>query len=70
MLEMPPSVFATICERRDALSKATEAASVGGLFHFGHLMPVPLTEGSTRPVKSTVTHAGIVKVKRYVFDIP
>jgi hypothetical protein len=25
----------------------------------------PLTAGSTKPVVSTVTHAGIVKVKRY-----
>jgi len=29
----------------------------------------PLTIGSTRPVAVTVTHAGIVKVKRYVFNI-
>jgi hypothetical protein len=30
----------------------------------------PLTEGSTRPFTSTVTHAGIVKVKRYAFSMP
>jgi hypothetical protein len=29
-----------------------------------------LTEGSTRPIASTVTHAGICKVKRYAFDMP
>ena len=29
----------------------------------------PLTEGSTRPVASTVTHAGIVNVSRYAFDM-
>jgi hypothetical protein len=29
----------------------------------------PLTPGSTRPVTSTVTHAGICKVKRYGFEI-
>jgi hypothetical protein len=29
-----------------------------------------LTAGSTRPVTSTVTHAGITKIKRYAFDIP
>jgi hypothetical protein len=31
---------------------------------------VPLTPGSTRPIASTVTHAGIVKVKRYAFGMP
>jgi hypothetical protein len=30
---------------------------------------VPLTAGSTRPVASTVTHAGICKVTRYAFDM-
>jgi hypothetical protein len=30
----------------------------------------PLVEGSTKPIASTVTHAGIVKVKRYSFEIP
>jgi len=30
----------------------------------------PLTSGSTRAVAQTVTHAGICRVKRYVFDIP
>lgn len=30
----------------------------------------PLTEGSTKPIASTVTHAGICKVKRYAFDLP
>jgi hypothetical protein len=29
----------------------------------------PLTPGSTRPVASTVTHAGICKVTRYSFEI-
>jgi hypothetical protein len=29
----------------------------------------PPTKGSTRPIMSTVTHAGIVKVKRYAFTI-
>jgi hypothetical protein len=29
-----------------------------------------LTEGSTMPVTSTVTHAGIVRVVRYSFDMP
>jgi hypothetical protein len=29
----------------------------------------PLIAGSTRPVASTVTHAGICKVKRYGFEI-
>jgi hypothetical protein len=28
-----------------------------------------MTEGSTKPVASTVTHAGICKVKRYGFEI-
>jgi hypothetical protein len=27
----------------------------------------PLVEGSTKPIASTVTHAGICKVTRYVF---
>jgi hypothetical protein len=31
---------------------------------------VPLTEGSTRPIAETRTHAGICKVKRYAFDLP
>jgi hypothetical protein len=30
----------------------------------------PVTEGSTKPIAETRTHAGIVKVKRYGFDIP
>lgn len=30
----------------------------------------PLIAGSTRPIASTVTHAGICKVKRYAFDMP
>jgi hypothetical protein len=30
----------------------------------------PLTEGSTRPIASTVTHAGICKVKRYALCMP
>jgi hypothetical protein len=30
----------------------------------------PLTAESTKAVVETVTHAGIVKVKRYVFDLP
>jgi hypothetical protein len=30
----------------------------------------PLVEGSTKPVAQTVTHAGIVKVKRFVFEMP
>jgi hypothetical protein len=29
---------------------------------------VALTEGSTRPVTSTVTHAGIIRVQRFAFD--
>jgi hypothetical protein len=29
----------------------------------------PLIAGSTRPVASTVTHAGICKVKRHGFEI-
>jgi hypothetical protein len=29
----------------------------------------PLTAGSTRPVATTVTHAGIVKVKRYALGL-
>jgi hypothetical protein len=28
-----------------------------------------LTEGSTRPIASTVTHTGIYKVKRYAFNM-
>jgi len=30
----------------------------------------PLVEGSTKPIASTVTHAGIVRIKRYSFDMP
>jgi hypothetical protein len=30
----------------------------------------PLTEGSTKPVAETRTHAGIVKVKRLAFELP
>jgi hypothetical protein len=30
----------------------------------------PLTQGSTKPIASIVTHAGIVKVKRFAFDMP
>jgi hypothetical protein len=30
---------------------------------------VPLTEGSTRPVAESRSHAGICKVKRYAFDL-
>jgi hypothetical protein len=30
----------------------------------------PLTSGSTRAVAQVVTHAGIVKIRRYVFDLP
>ncbi len=30
----------------------------------------PLVEGSTKPVAQTRRHAGIVKVKRYAFDMP
>jgi hypothetical protein len=30
----------------------------------------PMTAGSTRPISSTVTHAGICQVKRYAFDMP
>jgi hypothetical protein len=29
----------------------------------------PVTEGSTKPIAETRTHAGIVKVRRYGFDI-
>jgi hypothetical protein len=29
----------------------------------------PLTEGSTKPVAEVRTHAGIVRVKRYGFDM-
>ena len=29
-----------------------------------------LVEGSTRPIALSVTHAGICKVKRYIFHIP
>jgi hypothetical protein len=29
----------------------------------------PLTEGSTRPIASTVTHGGICRVTRYAFDM-
>jgi hypothetical protein len=31
---------------------------------------VPLIEGSTRAIASTVTHAGIARGKRYAFDMP
>jgi hypothetical protein len=30
---------------------------------------VALTEGSTRPVTSTVMHAGIIRVLRFAFDM-
>jgi hypothetical protein len=30
----------------------------------------PVTEGSTRPIAETRTHAGIVKVKRWAFSMP
>jgi hypothetical protein len=30
----------------------------------------PLTSGSTRAVAQVVTHAGIVKIRRYAFDLP
>jgi hypothetical protein len=30
----------------------------------------PLVEGSTKPIASTVTHASIVKVKRYGLNMP
>ncbi len=30
----------------------------------------PVTEGSTRPIAETRTHAGIVKVQRFAFDMP
>jgi hypothetical protein len=30
---------------------------------------VALIEGSTRPVASTVTHAGIIRVQRFAFDM-
>jgi hypothetical protein len=29
-----------------------------------------LTSGSTRAVAQVVTHAGIVKIRRYAFDLP
>jgi hypothetical protein len=29
-----------------------------------------LTEGSTNPIALTVTHGGIVKVRRYAFSMP
>jgi hypothetical protein len=29
----------------------------------------PLVEGSTKPIASTVTHAGIVSVKKYRFEM-
>jgi hypothetical protein len=32
-------------------------------------MLVALTEGSTRPVTSTVTRAGIIRVQRFAFDM-
>jgi hypothetical protein len=31
---------------------------------------MPLTAGSTRPVATTVVHAGIVKVRRFAVDLP
>jgi hypothetical protein len=31
---------------------------------------VPLTEGSTRPIAETRTHAGIVCIARFAFDMP
>jgi hypothetical protein len=31
---------------------------------------VPLTAGSTLPIASTVSHAGICRVKRYGFGMP
>jgi hypothetical protein len=31
---------------------------------------VPLTEGSTMPITEIRTHAGIVRVERYAFDLP
>ena len=30
----------------------------------------PLTEGSTRPIASTVAHAGIVRILKYSFSMP
>ena len=30
----------------------------------------PLSEGSTKPIAETTTHAGIVKVKRWAFSMP
>jgi hypothetical protein len=30
----------------------------------------PLAEGSTKPIASTVTHAGIVRVLRFAFGMP
>jgi hypothetical protein len=30
----------------------------------------PLVEGSTKPVAQTRQHGGIVKVKRYAFEMP
>jgi hypothetical protein len=30
----------------------------------------PLTEGSTKPIAETRTHAGIAKVKQYAFEMP
>jgi hypothetical protein len=31
---------------------------------------VPLTEGSTMPIAEIRSHAGIVRVRRYSFDMP
>jgi hypothetical protein len=30
----------------------------------------PATEGSTKPIASTTTHAGVCKVKRWAFEMP
>jgi hypothetical protein len=30
----------------------------------------PMTDGSTRPVAETRTHAGIVRVRHYTFEMP
>jgi hypothetical protein len=30
----------------------------------------PVTEGSTKPIAETRTHAGIAKVKQYAFEMP
>ena len=31
---------------------------------------VPLTEGSTLPVAEVRSHTGIVRIRRYAFDLP